>query len=98
MDNMIVTKDTDYVTVSEHDIAEMCFDYFIDGVNYANDNLKAIVNDMAYNASKMQGSFAKAANEMKENRNGIFKAFLPEFQKKHGELLQRGRKKIILPA
>lgn len=97
MDNMVISKDNDDVTISEVTLAELCFDYFVDGINYANQNISMIVKDMAYNAQRMQGAFAKANNEMKENKDAMFKAFFTEFKGKHGRLLRDGRKKIILP-
>lgn len=95
MDNLI-TKCTDDITISKYTLGELCFDYFLEGMEASDREVLAVAKEISDFVVAMADGIRRNQTKRRNDKNMLFTKFIETFEQRNKEVFDNA-KKIIIP-
>lgn len=92
----IITKCSDDITVSKYEMGELCFDYFIEGMEASDRDVLAVAKEISDFVVAMAEGIRRNQVKRRNEKNMLFTKFIETFEQRNEKVFSNA-KKIIMP-
>ena len=94
--DQIITNNTDNITISKMELTEMCFDYFMEGMEASDRDVIILAKEISDFVVNMADAIRRNQTKRRNDKNMLFTKFAESFDTRSKEVLENASKKIIV--
>ena len=94
--DQIITNNTDNVAISKMELTEMCFDYFMEGMEASDRDVIILAKEISDFVVSMADAIRRNQTKRRNDKNILFTKFAENFSQRSKEVLENASKKIIV--